>query len=243
MSLPDPTGGSDFATTHWSIVVAAQDAEAPQARDALAALCRSYWYPLYAYIRRQGHSVEQAQDLTQEFFTRFLEKDYLRSVDPAKGKFRSFLLACCKHFLANERDRAAAAKRGGGRAALSLDFGAAERRYRLEPAHIQTAERLYERRWALTLLDQVLDRLHDEMSREHKAKLFEVLKPCLTAENAARSYQEVAAELGMTEGAVKVAVHRLRRRYREMLQEEVGRTLKEPGLIEEELRDLFAALA
>jgi len=243
MSSPEPgSAASRFATTHWSLVVAAKDPDAPQARAALAALCRGYWYPLYVFIRRQGHAADQAQDLTQEFFSRFLAKDYLQAVDPAKGKFRSFLLVCCQHFLANERGRAAALKRGGGRLALSLDFGAAERRYRLEPAHIQTAEKLFERRWALTLLDQVLARLQEEMAGADKTKLFEVLKPCLTGEDSALSHRQAGVELGMTEGAVKVAMHRLRRRYRELLLEEVGRTLKEPALIEEELRNLFAAL-
>src|SRR5436309_2659860 len=155
-SLPGAAGR--FATTHWSLVVAAQDRGSPQAKEALSGLCGSYWYPLYAFIRRQGHSADKAQDLTQEFFARLLEKDFLAAVDREKGKFRSFLLAACKHFLANERDRVRAQKRGGGRQGLSLDFNSADRRYGLEPAHTLTPERLFERRWALTLLDQVLAR-------------------------------------------------------------------------------------
>jgi RNA polymerase sigma-70 factor (ECF subfamily) len=238
-----PAAAGRFATTHWSVVVAAQGRSAPQAREALAALCRTYWYPLYVFIRRQGHAAEEAQDLTQEFFARLLEKDFLDDVDQAKGKFRTFLLACCRHFLANERDRARAQKRGAGRQLLSLDFTAAEKRYRLEPAHIDTPEKLFERRWALSLLDAVLARLRDEMVQSRKEKLFEALKGFLTGEDRATPYRQAAAQLGMSEGAVKVAVHRLRQRYRELLEDEIGRTLNEPELVAEEIRNLFAALA
>lgn len=225
------------------MVVAAQDRSAPHARDALAALCRTYWYPIYVFIRRYGHTPDQAQDLTQEFFARLLEKDFLQSVDQAKGKFRTFLLACCQHFLANERDRDQALKHGGGRQFISLDFAAAENRYRLEPAHIQTAEKLFERRWALSLLDTVLARLRDEMVQGRKQKLFEALKGFLTGEDRATPYRQAAIHLGMSEGAVKVAVHRLRQRYRELLEVEIARTLNQPDLIDDEIRDLFAALS
>jgi RNA polymerase sigma-70 factor (ECF subfamily) len=229
-------GGGRFATTRWSLVLAA-----PQSQEALASLCAAYWYPLYAYVRRRGHAPEEAQDLTQEFFTRLLEKDYLRVVDRAKGRFRSFLLTACQHFLSNERDRARAQKRGGDRLHVPL-IPDAEVRYAREPAHTLTPEKLFERRWALTLLDQVLIRLREEWQRAGKAPLFEALKTCLTGEKSAVPYAEVAAEQGMTEGAVKVAVHRLRRRYRELLRKAIERTVDEPSQVEEELRELFAAL-
>ncbi len=232
-----------FATTHWSLIAAARDGSASQARAALAALCAAYWYPLYAFIRRQGHNADEAQDLTQGFFARLLEKDFLAAIDRDKGRFRSFLLAACKHFLANEHDRAHAQKRGGGREPLSLDFHTAEGRYGLEPADTLTPERLFDRQWALTLLDQVLARLRTEFRQADKAALFERLKGFLMGEKSTTPYAQLAAELGMTEGAVKVAVHRLRRRYRDLLQEEIGRTVRDPAEVKEEIADLFAALA
>lgn len=237
-----PAGAGQFATTHWSLVVAAGDRASPQSQQALAALCSAYWYPLYAYVRRRGHDAHQAQDLTQGFFTRLLEKDFLQVVDREKGKFRSFLLAAFQHFLANEYDRVRAKKRGGGRRHLSLDFAAAESRYGLEPSHRLTPERLFERRWALVLLDQVLARLREEFVQTEKARVFDALKVYLMWDQKAVPYRQVAKELAMKEGAVKVAVHRLRRRYRDMLRDEIARTVHEPGQIEEEIQDLFAAL-
>jgi RNA polymerase sigma-70 factor (ECF subfamily) len=234
--------GAGFATTHWSIVLAAGDRNSPQARTALAALCSSYWYPLYAFIRRQGHGAEEAQDLTQEFFARLLETDFLGTVDRAKGKFRSFLLACCKHFLANERDRARALKRGGGRTQIPLDFDAAESKYALEARQTLPPEKLFERRWALTLLDQVLSRLREELAHAGKADYFDRLKPYLTGDKTGISYEAFGQRFGMTAGAVKVAVHRLRRRYRELLREEIGRTVIEPAEIDAEIRELFTVL-
>jgi RNA polymerase sigma-70 factor (ECF subfamily) len=231
-----------FATTHWTLVVAARDRGAPQAREALAALCDAYWYPLYAFIRGQGHSADGAQDLTQEFFARLLEKDFLAVVDPAKGRFRAFLLAACKHFLANERDREHALKRGGGKVPLSLDFEHAEGRYALEPGHDLTPEKHFERRWVLTLLDGVLARLRDEFGRAGKSQQFDSLKGYLMGDRAEEPYRAVAARLGMTEGALRVAIHRFRGRYGEMLREEIGRTVHDPGEIEEEIRSLFSAL-
>lgn len=236
-------GPSRFATTHWSQVLAARDRSVPQGREALAALCGTYWYPLYAYVRRQGFPQDEAEDLTQEFFARLLERDYLQAVDRAKGRFRCFLLAACKHFLANERDRSRAAKRGGGRAVLSLDVETAEARYRREPACALTPERLFEQRWALTVLDHVLGRLRDELVRAGKGKLFDKLKTALTGEKSAARQAQLADDLGMSVGAVKVAVHRLRRRYRDLLREEISHTLDDPAQVEEEIRDLFAALA
>jgi DNA-directed RNA polymerase specialized sigma24 family protein len=233
---------SQFATTHWSLVLAARDRAEPGADDALASLCGLYWYPLYAYVRRRGHGADEAHDLTQEFFARLLEKDFLAGVDRGKGKFRSFLLAACNHFLANERDRARAKKRGGGRAILSLDAADAEGRYSAEPADAVTPEKLFERRWALALLQQVMARLRDEFEAKGKGRLFDGLRGFLVGEKGA-GYRRAAGELGLSEGAVKVAVHRLRQRYRELLHEEIGRTVGAPEEVEEELRALFAALA
>jgi RNA polymerase sigma-70 factor (ECF subfamily) len=241
MSVPDAASGR-FRTTHWSVIVAAQDGQSTEARAALAELCEAYWYPLYAFTRRQGHSMEDARDLTQEFFTRLLEKDYLGAADREKGKFRSYLLACCKHFLANEHDRAKALKRGGGVAIRSLDCGVAESRYSEEPAHDVTPERLFERRWALVLLQNVFARLRAEHERDGKLKLFEQLKPFLAGDGPTVRYAQAAEALHLSSGAVKVAVHRLRRRYRELVHEEIARTVDAPALVEAEIRDLFAAL-
>jgi RNA polymerase sigma-70 factor (ECF subfamily) len=224
------------------MVVAAKHRSSPQARDALAALCSSYWYPVYAYVRRHGHAAEDAQDLTQEYFARLLEKDFLKAVDQEKGKFRSFLLASCKHFLSNERDRAKTQKRGGGRELLSLDLDDAEHRYNLEPTHSLTAERLFERRWAMTLLDHVLARLREEYDTAGKTGLFDRLKVFLAGTAEKVPHAHVAEDLGISVGAVKVAVHRLRRRYRDLLREEILRTVADPGDVDAEIRALFAAL-
>jgi RNA polymerase sigma-70 factor (ECF subfamily) len=223
------------------VVLEAGDDRNPEAEEALEVLCGAYWYPLYAYTRRQGYDAPAAADLTQAFFARFLEKEYLKSVDPEKGRFRAFLLACMRHFLSNERDRERALKRGGGRAPLSLDGASAEARYRNEPAHELTAERIYHRRWALTLLEQVLDRLREDYARRHRAALFEALEPTITG-GGGQSYRETGAALGLSEGAVKVAVHRLRRRYAETLRQEIGRTVGSPREIDEELQCLLDAL-
>ncbi len=239
---PVIAASAQFATTHWSVIAAAQDRASPQAQEALGTLCRCYWYPLYAFIRRHGSGPDEAQDLTQEYFALLLEKDFLEAVNPAKGRFRSFLWASCKHFLANERDRQRAQKRGGACTMLSIDLHQAEERYRLEPADHLTPDKLFERRWALTLLEQVLSRLREECAAANKTSLFEALKGFLAGRKAEASYNEAGACLGMTEGAVKVAVHRLRKRYRELLQEEIMRTVANPEEIEEEIRHLFAAL-
>lgn len=242
-SQSDITGARSFATTHWSVVLAAGRRSSPQSQEALATLCRTYWYALYAFIRSQGFPAEDARDLTQEFFARLIEKRSLESVDQSKGKFRSFLLAAVKHFLANERDQARAQKRGGGCQPLPLDFESAEGQLRREPAHEHTPEKLFARRWALTLLDQVLGRLREELTAAKKALLFDRLKGFMTGESGSDSYAQAAAHLGMTEGAVKVAVHRLRRRYRELLREEIAQTVAHPDEIDDEIRDLFTALA
>jgi RNA polymerase sigma factor (sigma-70 family) len=232
MSTSPPQRG--FATTRWSLVAAAQH----QADAALADLCRLYWYPLYAYVRRRGHDAAEAEDLTQGFFARLLEKNGLASVTPDRGRFRSFLLTACQNFLANEHERANALKRGGGRV-VSLDD--ADTRYRREPDHGETPERLFERRWALELLDQALRRLRDEYQKKGKAQLFDALKGTLAGGGSA-PYAELAATLGLTEGAVKATVHRLRGRYAELLREEIGETVAAPAEIDDEVRALFRAL-
>ena len=235
-------GGAQFAPTRWTLVLTARAADSPAAAKALAELCQLYWYPLYAYVRRRGYAPHDAQDLTQEFFARLLEKDYLLAADRQRGKLRSFLLVALNHFLAKERRRANAQKRGGGQVPLSLDFAAGEARYTLEPAHDLTPEKIYERRWAMTVLDRAVARLEAEFDAAGKRAHFDRLKDFLAGGEAATSYAQVAADLGLTEGAVKVAVHRLRRRCRELLQAEIAETVADPGAVEEELRQLVAAL-
>jgi RNA polymerase sigma factor (sigma-70 family) len=231
-----------FETTHWSVVLAAADAGDTCGRESLARLCRIYWYPLYAFVRRQGHGPHDAQDLTQGFFARLLEKNYLGDVDSAKGKFRSFLLAALKHFVCNEWARKNALKRGGGCTILPLDGDAAETRYQREPQDQSTSEKLFEKRWALTLLHEVLQRLEDEYRATGKQALFDELQSSLTGDRNAPAYAEIAARLGTTEGAVKVAAHRLRSRYRELLRDEIAQTVADPAEIDDEIRQLFAAL-
>jgi len=235
-------GQSRFETTRWSLVLAAGASESRESAAALAALCETYWYPLYAYVRRRGHPIDDAQDLTQEFFTRLLQKNDLALAQRERGRFRSFLLTSLKHFLANEWHRGRAEKRGGGRSLLSIDFGMAEDRYGLEPSHEQTPEKIFERRWALVLLENVLARLRAESAAADKSENFERLKVFLTGEQPPTTYAQLAAEMNTTEGALKVAIHRLRRRYRELLREEVGQTLDNAEEIDQELRDLFAAV-
>jgi RNA polymerase sigma factor (sigma-70 family) len=237
-----PIGGSSgFATTRWSVVLAAGRRSSPAAAGALAELCQRYWVPLYVYVRRRVGNVEAARDLTQEFFTRVLEKNALARADRARGKFRSFLLTSLQHFLDNEWHKARARKRGGGRMALTLDFAAKDSQLKWEPAHGWTAERLFERQWAVTLLERVLAQLRADYSAAGKEVLFDGLKGTLAGE-AKQSIAAVADRLGMTAGAVKVAAHRLRRRYREMLRAEVAETLAEGEDVDQEIRSLLAAL-
>ena len=242
-SLPPAAAAAGFTPTHWSVVVAAGRNDSTLARVALEKLCRAYWPPIYAFVRRQGHNPHDAQDLTQEFFARLLEKNYLAEVDRSKGRFRSFLLASLKHFLANEWDKARAQKRGGGQVLIPIDAASVESSCGFQPADQTTAEKIYERRWALTLLDQVLRRLRADYVRDGKEKLFEQLKPTLTEASRTVGYAEIATRLGSTEGAVKVAVHRLRARYRELLRAEIGETVASAAEVEDEIRNLFAALA
>jgi RNA polymerase sigma-70 factor (ECF subfamily) len=224
-------------------VLAAGKRNSPQSAAALAALCETYWYPLYAYIRRRGYGVDEAQDLTQAFFARLLEKSDLAAAQQERGRFRSFLLTSLKHFLANAWDHGRAKKRGGGRPSLSIDFGTAEDRYGMEPSHELTAEKIFERRWALVLLENVLARLHEESVQAGKSGIFDRLKVFLTGEKPAGSYDQLASELEISAGAMKVAVHRLRRRYRELLRAEIWQTVADPEEIEQEIRDLFIAIS
>ena len=238
-----PRGRSRFATTHWSVVIAAGSPESSGYQQALETLCQTYWFPLYAYLRRHGYDTHQAEEHTQAFFARILEKQNLRLADPERGKFRSFLLATLKHFLADERDRARAKKRGGGRKALSIDLQEAESQYALELADRLSPDKLFDKSWALTVLDRTMARLKAELAGKNKQELFEHLKAHLTAEKGSVPYRSVAAELGMTEGSVRVAVHRLRRRYRKLLRDEITQTVATVDQIDEEINDLFAALA
>ena len=232
-----------FQTTNWSLVLAARGNETLASRDALTRLCEIYWYPIYAFIRRKGHSAEQARDLTQGYFALLLEKAYLEDVRPEAGRFRSFLFASVSHFLSNERDRAHALKRGGNRALISLDGDTAEGRYRHEPARELTPEKLFERQWALALLDRALDRLGDEEAATGSRARFDQLRPYLTGEEPTAQYSEVAQALGMSEGAVRVAVHRMRGRFGKVLRQEIAHTVNDPADVDEELRFLLTALA
>ena len=231
-----------FRTTHWSQVLLAGQSDSAQAREALAKLCQRYWYPLYVFVRRQGQGPEDAQDLVQGFFARLLEKHFLKDADPEKGKFRSFLLIALKRFMANEWDRANRLKRGGGYRVISLDEQDTEARYQTEPADETSPERAYERQWAITVLEQVLDRLENEFLTAGKSRLFNELKVYLSGESSRSSYLEIGGRLGMTVAAVKVAVHRLRERYRELLRMEIANTVASPEAIDDEIRDLFSAL-
>jgi DNA-directed RNA polymerase specialized sigma24 family protein len=232
-----------FVTTHWSVVLASAGTDSPQSRAALEQLCRTYWYPLYSYVRRRGYSHEDAQDLTQGFLLRWLEHRSFARADARNGRLRSFLLAGLNHFLSDQWDRASAQKRGGGQPTISLmDTQGADERYRLEPVDDHSPEKLYDRRWALTLLDQVLARAEQEFREGGKLELFQRLRVFLIAGTGEESYAEVAAELGMSREAVKKAVQRMRHRYYELFREEVAHTVADPAEVEEELRHLCAAI-
>jgi RNA polymerase sigma factor (sigma-70 family) len=228
-----------FRTTHWSVVVRAGDSQSPEAASALERLCVTYWYPLYVFVRRKGYGHEDASDLTQAFFARFLEKRALRFVDASLGKFRTFLLTSMANFLTNEWEKSQAQRRGGGSRAISLDEAAAERRYDLEPAEHVTPETIFERRWAQTVIDEVIERL----AAETEEKRFEVLKGFLLEEKGAVSYEVASAELGMSVAAITSAIHRMRARFRALLFEEVADTVEKPEDVEGELRHLLAVLS
>ena len=249
MSRPANSNGAEdrlapqwFATTHWSVVLAAQDGDSPAASEALNDLCRAYWPPLYAYIRRQGHDVTEAQDLTQEFFARLLERDYLARLDRQRGKFRSFLLAFVKHFLSEQREKAGAQKRGGGQTLLSLDAGEGEEGYLSEPVDELTPEQIFERRWVQTLLQRAFDRLTAEYVRANQAALFAALKDFQPRQSGSLTYAQLGAHLGTTEAAVKSAMQRMRERHREILREVIAQTVSSAKEVEEEIRHMREVL-
>jgi RNA polymerase sigma factor (sigma-70 family) len=243
-STPTPGTPRDyFATTHWTVVLSAGRKSSPQSDRALGELCQTYWYPLYAFVRRQGRSKEDAEDLVQAFFARFLERNYLEGLGAERGKFRAFLLASLKHFLSNEWDKANRQKRGGGALHLSLDWQSADERFHLDPPDPASLEHSFDREWALALLERVIARLRDACASDGKMKLFEQAKGYLMVGQAAIPYAEAARSLGVDEGAVRVAVHRLRKHYRKLLREEIAQTLTDPAQVDEELRSLQSALA
>ena len=245
--MADPWGaaGPDaqqemFSTTRWSIIVEAGKSTDGPAHRAMEELCQTYWYPLYAHVRRRGYAKEDAEDLTQSFFARLLEKNFPDGLSPERGRFRSFLLVAMKHFLANEWDKSQAAKRGGGALHLSLDWQDAESRYRIEPADQLSPDKLYDRAWAVTLLERVMEQL--ELANAGN-DYFPHLKPCLTSERGAIPYAEIATRLGISENALRVAAHRLRKQYRDLLRAEISETLVDPKLLDEELQALYGAFS
>ena len=238
-----PAGSGTFNTTHWTAVLLAGKSNSPEAASALEELCRTYWYPLYAFARRQGQNPSDAQDLTQQFFAVFLEKKYFGLADPNRGRFRSFLLASFKHFLANEHHRARAVKRGGRNSFVSWDEAVAEAQYRNELSSNVSPDKLFEHAWALTLLDKVMKDLQQEYSGGGKAKVFEALQVFLTGDSSEATYEEIGRGLEMSEAAIKMAVSRLRRRYGDRLRSEVAQTVNDPLMVEEELRHLVGTLA
>ncbi len=237
-----PARNVTFATTHWSVVLSARATDPARARDALEQLCTVYWYPLYAFLRRGGHQPADAEDLVQGFIEHLLERRFFQAADPDKGRFRSYLLASLNHFVADTADRAGRLKRGAGKPLLSLDAAAAERRYALEPADPRNPEQLFERRWALTLLDAVLQRLETEAAESGRTNLFRQIKGVLLGDRSRVPYAELGPQLGMSEAALTMTVHRLRRRYRELVREEIAHTVSRPVEIDEEMRHLFRVL-
>jgi RNA polymerase sigma-70 factor (ECF subfamily) len=240
MTPPTEIGRSEFPTTSWTLVVAASGPHRQDCRDALARLCQHYWYPVYAYVRRRGYPEEQAQDLTQDFFVRILEGRYLDRADPNRGKFRSFLLNSCKFFLADQADMARAQKRGGG-ATVPFEVSSGEERYRFEPLDSETPEHIFERRWALTLLDRTVSHLREEFAQHGNAADFEKLKIFLLGQ-AEVPYAQLALEMGATEGGLKVAIHRLRKRYRVLFQREIADTVADPADVDAEIQFLISTL-
>jgi RNA polymerase sigma-70 factor (ECF subfamily) len=239
----DSAEGDWFQSTHWSAVITAADSAAPGAQEAIENLCRSYWFPLYAYVRGLGHTPEDAQDLTQEFFRRLLEKKYLRLADRERGRFRSFLLTGLKHFLVDDWRRGQAVRRGGGISLECWDAEKAEALYQLEASDQENPERAYERRWAVLMLDRVLERLGAEFRQAGKSQSFEELKGFLWGDGERVSHAELSNRLGVSQGAARVTVHRFRGRYRELLQDEIGKTVAHPGEIEGEIRYLCRVLS
>ncbi len=241
--MHEQSQNAPFVTTCWSVVLAAAGSDTTAAQDALSHLCKTYWYPLYAFVRRRGFSPHDAQDLTQEFFSRLLKGHWVAQADRRRGRFRSFLLSAMKHFLANEWHKANAIKRGAHLDLISMDDHDAEARFQLEPGTQVNPDALYDRGWALTLLRDVLARLEQEYSAEGKAAWMEAMRPALTAGRDAISYSEMACKLNTSENALRVAVHRLRQRYRQLIRVEVASTVASPEEVDEEMRYLFEVLA
>jgi RNA polymerase sigma-70 factor (ECF subfamily) len=237
-----PAGRGDFATTHWSLVASAGKGNEPAATGALAELCELYWYPLYVYIRRRVASVHEAQDATQAFFAHLLEQGFVASADPERGRFRTFLLTTCKRFLINEWHKARAAKRGGGRRPLSLDFDSGESKLSIVAINTLSAEQLYDQQWAIALLERVMEQLRAEYAAKDRLAYFEVLYRFLAGSPEGTRYADAARALGISEATAKVAVHRMRRRYRELLRSEIGQTVERPEEVDDEIRDLFNIL-
>ena len=233
---------STFATTHWSEVLEAGRGDSPEAAAALERLCGAYWYPLYAYVRRQGHAPHDAQDLLQDFFVRLLERNSFRLADRNRGRFRTFLLTSLQHFLINEWRKANRQKRGGGRRLLSLDAEGTETRFLAEPADERSPDKAFERAWAMVVLDRVLDQLQAEAAATGRGRVFDEVKAFLTGEDPESSYADVGRRLGLPESNLRVTVHRLRHRYRELLRKEISLTVEDPTIIDEEIRNLIAAL-
>jgi RNA polymerase sigma factor (sigma-70 family) len=240
MTSHTQVGRDEFPATSWTLVTDAGNPLGQDCRHALARLCEHYWYPVYAYVRRRGHGDAEAQDLTQDFFVRILEGRYLDRADPNRGRFRSFLLNSCKYFLADQADRERAQKRGSG-AVLSFEVASGEERYRFEPLDSDTPERIFERRWALTLLDRAVSTLRDEFTQHGSPGDFERLKVFLLGQGEV-PYSELARELGATEGSLKVTIHRLRKRYRVLFRREIGETVADPAEVDSEIHFLFSAL-
>src|SRR5436190_12187928 len=240
---PGDTSAATFDTTRWSIVLAAGGRASPQSEQALARLCECYWPPLYSYVRRRGYSADAAQDLTQAFFARLLEKKTLSAANRERGKFRCFLLASMKHFLTNEWDRCQAQKRGGHVQFISFDAAASEQGYAGEASHNLSPERLFDRRWAVTLLQLVLDELRRQLVAEGKEKFFDGVKGHLAGEQSELSYREVGAQLGMSDAALKVAIHRLRRRYGKLIHQHIAQTVASPAEVDDELKHLLASVS
>ncbi|HEY1784586.1 MAG TPA: sigma-70 family RNA polymerase sigma factor [Pirellulales bacterium] len=242
-SSPSPVPSSRFCTTHWSLVAAATHRDDPASAAALESLCRTYWYPLYAFVRRQGRTAHDAQDLTQEFFARLLEKHYLEAASAEKGRFRTFLLVALKRFLAKEWDRSHALKRGGGRIHIPLDGQWAESRYLAEPTDALDPERIFERRWAATLLEQSLHRLRGEFERSGRGNEFEQLKEFLAAERGSIPYDKIATALGISTGAARVQLHRMRKRFRDLFRDQIAETVSNSDELDEEVRYVLTVLS
>src|SRR5262245_12596565 len=239
---PWSEGPAHFRTTHWSVVLQAGKSDTPESAQALERLCRAYWHPLYGFVRRQGYGPDDAKDLVQGFFAGLLQRQGLERIDPAKGRFRSFLLASIAHHLNNERQRERAQKRGGGSETISFDAQSEEERYLIEPTHQATPERMFEQRWAHAVLEQAVARLRDELAAAGHAQRFDVLKDFLSESADGKSYAEAADQLGVSVAAVTSIIHRMRERYRELFRDEIAQTVADPADIEDEIRHLIEVL-